>query len=134
MNKFQPIKFNSVDDFLGYLPDNELKIVEVLRHIIHDNIPNCTEKLAYNVPFYYRNSRICFIWPSSVPWGNVKLKGVQLGFCNGYLFNNNIQWLDIGDRKQVYSKTFSDVKEIELDMIKYYIFEAVDIDNRMKKK
>jgi len=134
MNKFQRVKFNSVNDFLDYLPENELEIVKVLRQIIMDTIPYCIEKLAYNVPFYYRHSRICFIWPSSVPWGNVKLKGVQLGFCNGYLFNDNIQWLDKGERKQVYSKTFSDLKDIELEMIKYHIFEAIEVDNQINKK
>jgi hypothetical protein len=133
MNKFQNLKFNSVDDLLEYLPENEREIVDILRQLIIDSIPNCVEKLAYNVPYYYRHSRICFIWPSSVPWGNVKLNGVQLGFCNGNLLNDNIEWLDKGNRKQVYTKTFQNINEIDLDLIKYYIFEAVEIDKKSKK-
>ena len=53
MSKIQPIKFNSLDDFLSYLPEDELKIVQFLRQIIANCIPDYKEKLAYNVPFYY---------------------------------------------------------------------------------
>ena len=55
MNKIQKLNFRNVDDFLDYLPDNELEIVQFLRQLIVDCIPNCTEKLAYNVPYYYKN-------------------------------------------------------------------------------
>jgi len=134
MNKFQKVNFNSVEDFLEFLPDNELEIVEVLRQLIIGLIPNCIEKLAYNVPFYYRNSRICYVWPSSVPWGNVRMDGVQLGFCNGSLIDDHFNWLDKGNRKQVYSRTFEDIKQVYIEMIKYYLFEAVEIDKQIKKK
>jgi hypothetical protein len=134
MNRFQKINFKAIDDFLEYLPKNELEIVEVLRTFISENIPNYTEKLAYNVPFYYRHSRICFIWPSSVPWGNVKLNGVQLGFCNGHLMNDNFNWLEKGNRKQVYSKTFLNIDEINFELLKIYFQDAIEIDKNLKDK
>ncbi|MCX2681473.1 DUF1801 domain-containing protein [Galbibacter sp. EGI 63066] len=129
----QNIDFDTVDDFLDYLPDNERKIVDYLRRIILECIPGCTEKLSYNVPFYYRHARICFIWPSSVPWGKVKA-GVQLGFCNGNLLQDELNYLDKGGRKQVYSKTFTDIKAIDVDLLKTYIFDAVKVDKQLKKK
>jgi hypothetical protein len=133
-NKMQNIKFDSVEDFLEYLPRYERKIVDVLRIILLDCIPGCVEKLSYNVPYYYRHSRICFIWPSSIPWGNVKINGVQLGFCNGYLMNDDLNYLEKGSRKQVYIKTFQDVKEIDLELVRNYVFEAAELDDRIKKE
>lgn len=78
-NSFQPVAFTNVRDFFAYLPPEELEVVELLRTIVLESIPDCKEKLAYNVPFYYRYSRICFIWPGSVPWGKPK-PGVEIGF------------------------------------------------------
>lgn len=132
MNKFQNVKFSSIEEFLDYLPQAEREIVEYLRKIIQSSIPEFKEKLAYNVPYYYRYSRICFIWPSSVPWGKVKKNGVMLGFCRGNLLNDDLNWLEKGERKQVFTKTFTNINEIEPAIVKAYIFEAVEVDERMK--
>lgn len=69
MNKFQNVRFNNVEEFLDYLPDNEREIVDFLRNIVFNSLPNPTEKLSYNVPYYYLHSRVCFIWPAAIPWG-----------------------------------------------------------------
>ena len=106
MNKFQPIKFSSIEDFLDYLTPYELEIVLMLRDLIKTSIPNVKEKLSYNVPFYSLHKRICFIWPASVPWGKVEKNGVILGFSNGNLLPDPEGFLEKGTRKQVYTKTF----------------------------
>ncbi len=134
MNRFQKIKFHSIDDFLDYIPEQELKIVACFRKLIFTCIPDCEEKLAYNVPFYYRHQRVCFIWPASIPWGNVKMNGVQLGFCQGYLLRDEIDYLEKGNRKQVYSKTVTAINEIEVDILKAYLFEAIRIDDQLHQK
>lgn len=131
--KLQPVHFNSVDDCLDYLPEEERMIVDYLRELIHECIPNCREKLSYNVPYYYRHSRICFIWPSSIPWGKVKLSGVQLGFCNGHLLHDDLNYLEKGDRKQVCVKTFQDIRDIDPDLVRTCLFEAMDIDEQLKR-
>ena len=133
MSKIQPVKFLSLEDFLSYLPNHERKIVDFLRQIIWQCIPDCQEKLAYNVPYYYRFSRICFIWPASVPWGNVKLNGVQLGFCQGHLLPDDLEYLEKGKRKQVYTKTFAQLKDIDGDMVKAYLLSAVEVDEQMRR-
>jgi hypothetical protein len=130
----QRFKFDSVDDFLDYLPDYERKIVDKLRIILLECIPECREKLSYNVPYYYRHARICFIWPSSIPWGNVNLNGVQLGFCRGHLLHDDLNYLEKGQRKQVYIKTFNDVREIDADLIRSFIFDAIEVDDFLKKE
>jgi len=128
MNQFQHIRFDTISDFLNFLPKHELQIVQILRAIILECLPNPIEKLAYNVPYYYLHSRICFIWPASIPWGNVRMNGVQLGFPKGYLMRDEIGYLEKGNRKQVYSKTYFDAREIDTDLVKTYIFEAIAVD------
>ena len=123
-NKFQNVDFNDVEDFLDYLPKDELAIVKILRALIFECIPNCQEKLSYNVPFYRRKKNIFFIWPSSIAWGKMKQRGVRLGFTSGYLMRDEINYLDKGERKQVYYKDFYSVADIEIDLLKTYLFEA----------
>lgn len=132
MGKIQPTKFNSVDEFLDFIPMEERRIVENLRDIIFEVLPECREKLAYNVPYYYRHSRICFVWPSSIPWGGID-SGVAIGFCKGNLLSDEINYLEKGNRKEVYMKIFSTAKEIDPDMLKFYLFEAREIDDYLNK-
>lgn len=133
MHKFQPVKFRSIDEFFDFIPDHEQLIVRFLREIVFECIPECREKLAYNVPFYYRHSRICFIWPPSVPWGNSAIKGIQFGFCNGYLLRDESQYLERGDRKQVYWKEFNQISEIDTDLLRAFLFEASELDEQLRK-
>lgn len=99
-----------------------------------DCFPNPIEKLSYNVPYYYQHSRICFLWPSSIQWGNVKKDGVLLGFCNGYLLRDEINYLEKENRKKVYVKTFRDIEEVETDIVKTYIAEAILLDDQLRKQ
>lgn len=126
----QHVHFDSVEEFLEYLPEDELKIVEKLREIIWQAIPDCVEKLAYNVPFYKVHSNICFVWPPSVPWGNMHQKGVRLGFSKGYLLHDKSGYLDKGDRKQVYCKDFYTLKDIEPDILLSLLHEAALLDKQ----
>lgn len=127
MTKVQHTKFKSVGEFLDYIPEEELKIVSALRNIILECLPECEEKLSYNVPYYYRHSRICCIWPASIPWGGFD-SGVVIGFCRGNQLSDKINYLEKGNRKKVYTKTFHSVDEIEPDLLKSYLYEAIDID------
>lgn len=124
----QNVEFQTIEEFLDYLPERERAIVDILREIIMDCMPDCTERLSYNVPYYYRHSRVCFIWPASVPWGKVKLDGVQLGFCKGFLLNDEINFLEKGNRKEVYVKTYFHPNDIDADVLKAYLFEAIVVD------
>ena len=126
----QNVSFESVDEVLEFLPIDELQVVRFLRKLILDSIPGCHEKLSYNVPYYSRYSTICFIWPGSVSWGQVQHKGVRVGFTKGYLMQDESNYLDKGNRKQVYSKEFYEVKGIDTNLLKAYIHEAVLIDQQ----
>jgi hypothetical protein len=125
--KMQDVSFGNAEEFLEFLPEAELKIVILLRKLVLHCMPECVEKLSYNVPFYKKYSNICFIWPSSVNWGdNMKQRGVRFGFSNGYLLTDEIGYLDKGERKQVYWRDFYSAKDVDVDLLKSYIFEAVE--------
>jgi hypothetical protein len=131
--KMQEVAFRNVDEFLEFLPENELKITELLRKIIFACLPEVTEKLNYNVPFYRHHKNICFIWPASILWGKTKsYEGVRLGFTNGYLMPDEINFLDKGNRKQMYYKDFTAISGIDIDLVKSYIFEAIVVDEHLK--
>lgn len=138
MSHFQKgISFNSVDDFLEYITDTERKMVEKLRKIIISCMPECKEKLAYNTPFYYLNKRVLYIWPSSVPWGGIKEKDVVvLGFCNGQHITDDSGILNKDGRKEIATMKFRSAKEIDADLLRSYIYEAILLDEQavVKKK
>lgn len=129
----QNVNFKSLEAFFEFIPAAELKIVEVLRKLIFECIPDCEEKLTFNVPFYKRHSNICYIWPPSITWGATSHHGVHLGFINGNLLQDEIRFLSRGKRKQVFWKAFFDIKEIDANLIRAYLHEAVLIDNEKAK-
>jgi hypothetical protein len=132
--RFQDVKFNSVEEFLDYLPEEELKVVKLLRSIVLESVPGVIEKLSYNVPFYKVHRGICFIWPSSVKWGQGhSWKGVRFGFQQGNLLTDDINYLEKGERKQVFWRNFLSVKDVDADLLKSYIFEAALVDQQFKK-
>jgi len=122
------LKFQSFVEFWDFLPENERIVVDVLRQIILENLPStCKEKLAYNVPYYYGNKRICLIWPGSIPWGGIR-DGVLLGFCQGYKLSDPESYLTHGTNKQVYYKIYHSVHEIDGAAIVSLLKEAVKFD------
>jgi hypothetical protein len=133
--KMQDVSFRNVEEFLEFLPDDELKIVTLLRSTVFNCVPNITEKLSYNVPFYKKNKGMFFIWPASILWGTKKTyQGVRFGFQQGNLLNDELNFLDRGERKQVYMKDYKNIEEIDLAILKTYIFEADLIDEQFNRK
>ncbi len=130
----QQVHFGHVQEFLAFLPANELKVVVELRQLVYDCIPEVKEKLSYNVPFFRKRKNICFIWPASVLWGKSKtMDGVRFGFTYGHLLQDDQQWLERGDRKQVYWKDFASVQDINFPVLEAYLHEAAFIDAQFKK-
>jgi hypothetical protein len=128
MENPQVVQFKSIDEFLDNLPEKELEIVLFLRKIILECMPDLKEKLAYNVPFYYRHSRICYIWPASVPWGKVE-KGVAIGFCKSASFlDQTFETINFSSKSLFFSIT-----EIDVVSLKQQIYEAILIDEQIAK-
>ena len=127
-------KIRSLVQLFEILPEEEKIIVDVLRQIILENLPDyCKEKLSYNVPFYYGNKGICIVWPSTVPGGGIK-EGVLLGFWYGNRIQDIEGYLTHGTNKQVFYKIYRNAEEIDEEAIKKLLKQAVAYDMSQKKK
>jgi len=128
MTKIQPVKFRSTDDFLEFLEGPEKLITEELRRITLSALPDIQERLSYNVPFYSRFKRICYIWPASIPWGGLKSgDGVAFGFCQGDKIRHG-GYLETGTRKYVRIRRYQSLKEIDSALLVDLLAEAYEID------
>ena len=125
----QNVKFNSLVEFIDFLPQQERQITLLLQDIIKTTLPEVKEKLSYNVPFYKLRKNICYIWPASILWGKSKsYEGVRLGFNYGYLIDPMSTYLNLGNRKNV---AWIDITELELInelKIKHYLIESQKFD------
>jgi hypothetical protein len=122
-------KITSLVQVFERLPENERIIVDVLRQIIIENLPNyCKEKLAFNVPYFYGQRGICIIWPASVPGGGFK-EGVLLGFWQGNKINDQDGYLTRGTNKKVFYKIYRNAEEIDEAAIVKLLKEAVRLDS-----
>jgi hypothetical protein len=122
-------KFKSMGEFWDYLPEDEREIVDVLRQIVLENLPEDTvERFAYNVPNYYGKRRICIIWPASVPRGGIK-RGVLLGFFQGWRLPDVNNYLTHGTNKVTFYKIYKSAEEIDERAIVSLLGEALELDN-----
>ena len=121
-------KIRSLVHLFQLLPEEERIIVDVLRQIIIENLPErCKEKISYNVPFFYGNRGICIIWPATIPRGGIK-EGVLLGFWYGNKLKDPDHYLTHGTNKQVFYKIYKSADEIDEEAIVKLLKEAVKLD------
>jgi hypothetical protein len=129
--KMQEVSFRNIEEMLDYLPEDQLELVEILRELIHECLPNIKEKLSFNVPFYRRFGRICYVWPGAVAWGSKTSPGVEIGFNQGYLLGEVADFLETGNRKQVRTKRFLSPTEIDFEQLRICLFAAADLDEQL---
>lgn len=132
--KMQSVAFRSVAEMLDFLPEDQLAIVERLRELVFECMPEVEERLSFNVPFYRRYAAICFIWPGAVPWGSKTWPGVEFGFNYGNLLSDPGAYLEKGNRKQVYSVRFHTITEIKEDLLRDLIYEAYEMDELLQRE
>lgn len=132
MNKNQNVQFSHIGDFLDHLPEDEFKHIEALRYFVLECIPYAKEKLSYNVPFYSLTQQVCYIWPASIPWGNVPQKHVVLGFSRGNELADPFGLLQTGTRRFVRTLNFDVHKPINPEIVRFYLYEALEIDKKLQ--
>lgn len=122
------MKIRSVLELYETLPEMELMIVDVLRSLVKDSLPDyCKEKISYNVPFFYGKKGICIIWPSTIPRGGIK-DGVLLGFWYGNRLADSDNYLIHGTNKQIFYRIYTDVVQIDTNAINKLLHEAANLD------
>lgn len=122
------MKIRSILQLYEMLPEMELMIVDVLRSLVKDTLPDyCKEKISYNVPFFYGKKGICIIWPSTIPRGGIK-DGVLLGFWYGNRLADSDNYLIHGTNKQIFYRIYTDVVQIDTNAINKLLHEAANLD------
>jgi hypothetical protein len=131
-----------IDQLIEELPRDERLIVNRLRGLVRECIPEATEKAYAGIamPFYSRNRLICYILPPSVSLEpgiireNRKAKGVLLGFNQGNLMANERGLLRAEGRKQVYTIYFTNQDEVNEGDLRPLLYEALMIDGQFDKR
>lgn len=123
-------KFKDFESFFESLPPSEQAICYRMRHLIRENFPELKEKFSYGAPFYHLNSRICFLYPASLPYSGIA-SGVSFGLNRGHLLSNEHGLLDIGERKEVAYIRLLQESDIREDLFLEILHEAVLIDAEM---
>ncbi len=78
-------------------------------------------EVRYRLPFYYRNSWICFISP-------LKNGAVELGFTRGNELTQSAGLLQSKGRKQVFGIEYTKPEDIELEALLPILHEAIVLD------
>lgn len=116
-----------IDDYLIDLPED--KKIDYLT--IHQFILECSELIQvekkFNFPFYTFNGLLLYINFDK------KFKQFYIGFCNGYLIQDNSNILIQGDTKQIRKWYFKDEEQLEKNayLLKNLILQSMEI-NRIK--
>ncbi|MCB0662275.1 MAG: DUF1801 domain-containing protein [Saprospiraceae bacterium] len=128
MAKMQSVSFDSIEEMLEFLPDDQFEIVQAFREFMFTTIPDIKEKLSYNVPYYKLHKNICFIWPGAVPWGKVTFEGAILGFTKGFLLTDETNYLKSENRKYVTTRKLLSKQDLDYEILENLVNEAVFID------
>jgi hypothetical protein len=119
-----------ISDYTQSLNKEQRDVIQCLHDLIAEN-PGIEIKKRWNLPFYYRKSWICYF--------NILKNGiVEWGFTRGNELSNEEGWLKTKGRKQILSAEFKRVQEIDIEVARQYIQEALLLDEhvtyRVKRK
>lgn len=120
-------KFKDFDSFFESLPPSEQAICLRMRELIRSNFPELKEKFSYGAPFYHLHTRVCFLYPASLPYSGIE-EGVSFGLNRGHLLSNEHGLLDMGERKEVAYIRLLQEKDIQEGLFLEILHEAVLLD------
>ena len=120
-------KHKNFDSFLDALSLEERAICLRIRDLIMQNFPELKETWSYGAPYFSGRTRICFLYPASLPYSGVKT-GVNFGFVKGYLLSNVQGLIDMGDRKEVGYIPVLTEKDVNEALFLEILHEAVLLD------
>ena len=122
-------KHHNFDSFLDAISPEEQRICLRLRALIVENFPELKETWAYGAPFYKGKHRVCFLYPSSLPYSGIK-EGVNFGFNRANLLSNEQGILQLGERKEVAYIPILREKDIQESLFLEILHEALLIDQQ----
>jgi hypothetical protein len=111
---------NEVEEFIYSHEGETLEVMKYLHGLMMDQ-PEISCKLSYKIPFYYRNSWICYIYPQ-------KQGGIEFAFPRGNELSNEQGILEARGRKQVAGIRLKTLDDIPQEPLFEVIQEAILLD------
>ena len=111
---------NKVEDYILNFDGDQKEIMLYFHSLLTEEF-NLIPKFKFNLPFYYRKSWICYLFPTK--------KGlIELAFTRGRELSNEQRILKSRGRKLVSSIEFKQLNDIPEQVIREVIHEAVILD------
>ncbi|MEL6593493.1 MAG: DUF1801 domain-containing protein [Bacteroidota bacterium] len=110
----------SIRDFIERQDKDRRDLLRYFHHLFAEEM-ELEAKIRYKVPFYFRHSWICYLNP-------VKPEGIELVMLRGNELSNAQGLLEARGRKQVSGIIFTNVSEIQTDLIREILHEAIILD------
>jgi hypothetical protein len=118
------------DALLADISPLEQAICLRMRALILGNFPEFKEKFGYGAPYYHLNSRVCFLYPASLPYSGIET-GVSFGLTRGHLLSNEQGLLQMENRKEVGYVFLQRESDIQEDLLLEILHEAVLLDQEI---
>ena len=107
-------------EYIRKIPPPFRAIVEEVRNIIFDSIPDVNENFKYNVPIYEKNGEICYIKKKPK-------QHVVLGFCRGKELSNSNELLEGIDNSRKYM-IITNIEDIDSKILSEILEEAASLN------
>jgi hypothetical protein len=117
---------NEVEEFIYAYEGETLEVMKYLHDLMMDQ-PGIYCKLSFKIPFYYRNSWICYIYPQ-------KKGGIEFAFTRGHELSNEQGILDARGRKEVAGILLKSMDDIPQESLFEVIQEAILLDESVPYK
>jgi hypothetical protein len=117
---------NDVEEFIYSYEGDTLEIMKFLHDLMMDQ-PGIYCKISFKIPFYYRNSWICYIYPQ-------KKGGIEFVFTRGHELSNEQGILDARGRKEVAGILLKTMDDIPQESLFEVIQEAILLDESIPYK
>lgn len=114
---------NEVESFIYKYEGQEKEIMLTLYNLMSD-FPGVTSRLTFNLPFFYRKSWICYLYP-------VKKGGIELVFTRGNELSDEGGLLNARGRKLVKGVIFKTTADIPAESLLQVINEALLLDENV---
>jgi hypothetical protein len=95
----------AVDAFIDGLPPDKAVLVNRVRELLHELVPEIVEKLSFKIPFYHYHGMFCYINPTE--------KGIDLGFCRGKDLTEEFPQLQLKERAIIATVLIQSVRDFE---------------------
>ncbi|MDX1363386.1 MAG: DUF1801 domain-containing protein [Arenibacter latericius] len=113
-------EMTEVEEFIYQFEDDQRKMMLFLHNWLTKDL-TLTEKMRFNIPFYFGKSWICYLNPT-------KKGKIEFAFVRGNELSNEQGLLDSKGRKQVYSIEFEKINDIPKQALNEIIQEAILLD------